>query len=553
MKKSSLFTLTLMLLGVACLVTLTTTSANNKGKFAAVTFNKDVAPIFNAKCAECHRPGETAPFSTLTYKETRPWAKSIKEKVVSREMPPWHADPHFGQFANDRRLSDTEIKTIVAWVDGGAVEGNAKDLSPPPKFTEGWNIPKPDVVLIMDEDYALDASGPDEYQLFEIPTNFTEDKYIQMAEARPGNRKIVHHIIAFVIPPGAPSLRQVKKENRDKAIEMSLKNTPWYRDGLLIRSKAETPVYDHGKDIPQNLRGFNNVDDFLAGYAPGRNPDAWEPGTAKKIPAGATIRLQVHYSKIAGSVQKDRSMIGLVFAKETPAKVVNTRGAANMFFAIPPGAEKHKVTAEWTIWRDTTVYSFSPHMHYRGAAMEYQATYPDGKTETLLNVPNYSFAWQTTYQLKQPKRLPKGTKITVTALFDNSAKNKYNPDPKQTVRYGEPTYDEMMIGFMDYASEWPALVKVDPQVFADYVGKYDRGEGRIIVIVREGDKLINIAADGKTKFELAPIGKDNFRMLDTENEVTFIRNDKGEVIERLIEFDGGAIRNKKLKETASGQ
>ena len=552
MKKSSLFTLTLVLFCAACLVTLTTSSANNTKKAAkAVTFNKDVAPIFNAKCAECHRPGEAAPFSTLTYKDVRPWAKSIKEKVVTREMPPWHADPHFGQFANDRRLTDAEIKSIVAWVDAGAIEGEAKDAKPAPKFTEGWSIPKPDVVLVMEEAYTVAASGPDEYQYFEIPTNFTEDKYIQMAEARPGNRKVVHHIIAFVIPPGQASLSKVKKEAKDKAIEMSLKNTPWYRDGLLIRSKAETPVYDNGADVPQNLRGFNSVDDFLAGYAPGRNPDIWEPGTAKKVPAGATIRLQVHYSKIAGAEQQDRSMIGLIFAKEKPQKVLSTRGAANMFFSIPPGADHHKVTAEWTMWRDTTVYNFSPHMHYRGAAMEYKVTYPDGKTEMLLNVPNYSFAWQTTYVLKTPKLLPKGSKVFVTAYFDNSARNKFNPDPKQTVRYGEPTYDEMMIGFMDYAPEWPALVKVDPKVYEDYLGRYDRGEGRIISIAREGEKLINIAADGKTKYELLPIGKDKFRLQSNESEVTFMRNEKGEVVERLIEFDGGSSRNKKLKDVAS--
>ncbi|HEX4947049.1 MAG TPA: cytochrome c [Blastocatellia bacterium] len=552
MKKSSIITLTLILLGVACLVTLQTASA--KRKPAAVTFTKDVAPIFNAKCTQCHRPGEPTPFSTLTYKDARPWAKSIKEKVVSREMPPWHADPHIGQWANDRRLSEAEIKTIVAWVDGGAVEGNPKDLPPAPKFAEGWNIPTPDVVLQMEEEYVLAASGPDEYQYFDVPTNFAEDKYVQMAEARPGNRKVVHHIIAFVVPPGQPTLNKIKKENRDKALEMSLAGTPLYRDGSLIRLKKDAPVYDNGADVPQKLRGFNNVDDFLTAYAPGHNPDEWKPGTAKKVPAGATIRFQVHYSKVSGSEQKDRSMVGLIFAKEKPQKTLNTRAIANSFFAIPANAPRHKVTAEWTAWRDTTIYTLMPHMHYRGAAMEYKVTYPDGKSEVLLNVPNYSFAWQAGYILKTPKTLPKSSKITVTGYFDNTAKNKFNPDPNQVVRYGEPTYDEMMMGFMDYTTEWPAIVKVDPQVFADYVGKYDRGEGRSITIMREGDKLINIAADGKTKFELAPIGKDRFRMLDTENEVTFIRNDKGEVIERLMEFDGGAMRNKKIKDVAtSGQ
>jgi mono/diheme cytochrome c family protein len=530
----------------------TTTSANSNPKSnpKSVTFNKDIAPIFHAKCAECHRPGETAPFSTLTYKDVRPWAKSIKEKVVNREMPPWHADPHIGQWSNDRRLSDSEVKTITAWVENGAAEGSAKDLPAAPKFTDGWNIPTPDAVLPMEEEYTLEASGPDEYQYFEVATNFTEDKYIQMAEARPGNRKIVHHIIAFVVPPGQPSLKSVSKEMRAKAIEMSLMGSPFYRDGSLIRMKADTPVYDHAKDVPEKLRGENSVDDFLAAYAPGHSPDVWEPGVAKKIPAGATIRLQVHYSKVAGSEQKDRSMIGLIFAKEKPKKVLATRAIANMFFKIPANASQHKVTGEWTAWRDTTVYTFLPHMHYRGAAMEYVAYYPDGKKETLLNVPQYSFAWQAGYIFKTPKLLPKGTKVVVTGTFDNSAKNKFNPDPSKDVRYGEPTYDEMMIGFMDYATEWPAVVKVDPKAYDDYVGRYQSGN-KFIEVKREGDKLMSYATDGKTKYELLPVGKDKFRLLDNEIEVTFIRNEKGEVVERLRESDGLVARNMKVKEAAA--
>ena len=552
MNYRNIVTLSLILLGAAGLSTIHSASANRKP--AAVTFSKDVAPIFHSKCTECHRPGEAAPFSTLTYKDVRPWAKSIKEKVVSREMPPWHADPHFGEWANDRRLSETEIKTIVAWVDGGAVEGSPKDLPEAPKYAAGWSIPTPDVVLQMEEEYSLDANGPDEYQYFDVPTNFTEDKYIQMAEARPGNRKVVHHIIAFIVPPGQPTLNKIKKENRQKALEMSLANTPLYRDGALIRLKKEAPVYDNGADIPPELRGYNNVDDFLTAYAPGHNPDVWKLGTAKKVPAGATIRFQVHYSKVAGSEQKDRSMIGLIFAPEKPIKTLNTRAIANSFFKIPANTSHHKVTAEWTAWRNTTVYTLMPHMHYRGAAMEYKVTYPDGKSEVLLNVPNYSFAWQAGYTLKTPKMLPKGSKITVTGYFDNTAKNKFNPDPNQIVRYGEPTYDEMMMGFMDYSHEWPAAVKVDPKIFDDYIGKYDRGDNRVITIIREGDKLINIATDGKQRYELQPIGKDKFRMLGNETEVTFVRNESGEVIERLIEFDGGAFRNKKLKDaTNSGQ
>ena len=548
MKRNFIFSLSIGLLGATSILTFATVGANSVAK--TPTFNKDVAPIFNAKCSECHRSGEAAPFSTLSYTEARPWAKSIREKVISKEMPPWHADAHFGQWKNDRRLSEAEIKTIVAWVDGGAVEGNPKDLPPAPKFIEGWNITKPDVIIEMPEEYTLDANGADEYQYFDMPTNFTEDKYLQMVEARPGNRKIVHHILAFIVPAGSPSLSKVKKEMRDKAIEMSLKDTPWFRDGQLIRTKPDTPIFNNAADTPQDLRGFNNVDDYLTAYAPGHNPDIWEPGIAKKIPAGATIRFQVHYSKVAGSIQKDRSMVGMVFAKSKPEKLLTTHAVANMFFKIPAGANHHPVNAEWTMWRDSKIYSFSPHMHYRGAAMEYRATYPDGKSEVLLSVPNYSFAWQTSYFLKEPKLLPKGTKLSVTAHFDNSAKNKFNPDPTKDVRYGEPTYDEMMIGFLDNTYEWPAAVKIDPALLSDYVGRYDVGKGAFIEVVREQDKIISIGTD-KTKYELVPIGKDKFRMVEQESELTFIRNAQGEVVERLKESQWGEARIKKIKESAS--
>jgi hypothetical protein len=317
------------------------------------TFSKDVAPIFFKKCAECHRPGESAPMSLLSYEDARPWAKAIREKVAGREMPPWHADPRVGEFANDRRLAQTEIDTITAWVDGGAQEGNPKDLPPAPQFADGWGIGKPDLVLEMSDEYALEANGPDEYQNFDIPTIFTEDKYVQMAEARPGNRKIVHHIVAFVLPPGSAAVAQSPRESRNEVIDASLNKTPFYRDGSLVRTRAETPVYDNAAETPEKLRSFNNnVDNFLTAYAPGHNPDIWEPGLAKKISAGSTIRLQVHYSKVAGSTQKDRSMIGLVFAKEPPKRLLQTRAVSNVFFKIPPGAENHKVTAVWTIPRE---------------------------------------------------------------------------------------------------------------------------------------------------------------------------------------------------------
>jgi len=517
-----------------------------------VTFNKDVAPIFFKSCAECHRTGEAAPMSLMSYKDARPWAKSIREKVLSREMPPWHADPHVGEWANDRRLTQAEVEAIVAWVDGGAQEGNPKDLPSAPQFAEGWNIGKPDVVIQIPEEYTLDANGPDEYQYFDVPTGFTEDKYVQMAEARPGNRKVVHHVIAFIVPPGNPSLAKVPKEMKDKMVEMSLKTTPFYRDGFLIRTKTDQPVYNDGNEIPLNLRGFNNVDDFLTAYAPGSNYGIWKPGIVKKIPAGATIRFQIHYSKVAGSVQKDRSMVGLVFAKDPPARLIRTRAVSNVFFQIPPNSERHQVTGVWTPKTDVTVYSLMPHMHYRGAAMEYKVTYPDGRSEVLLSVPNYSFAWQTSYFPKAPVRIPAGSKIVVTGYFDNSAKNKFNPDPTKSVRHGEPTYDEMMMGFMDYVAEKPAtLAKVEPKIFDAYVGQYDMGNNRIYTVTRDGNRFF-VQAPGNPRRELFPESEVKFFVPETEVRITFIKNDKGEVVEILFEQNDRAAHWKKIKDVSAG-
>jgi Copper type II ascorbate-dependent monooxygenase, C-terminal domain len=517
-----------------------------------ITFNRDVAPIFFKNCAECHRPGEAAPFSVLSYKDIRPWAKSIREKIISREMPPWHADPQVGEWANDRRLKQQEIDTITAWIDGGVMEGDASDLPAAPQFTEGWSIGKPDVVLEMPEEFTLGASGPDEYQYFDVPTNFTEDKYVQMAEARPGNRKVVHHVIAFVVPPGSPSLAKVPKAQRDKALEMALKTSPFYRDGYLIRLKPDQPVYNDANEIPPTVRGDAGIGDFLTGYAPGSMPSVWNPGVAKKIPASATIRFQVHYSKVAGSEQKDRSKIALIFAKQPPDKILKARAASNIYFQIPPGAERHKVTAFWKPSVDVTIHSLSPHMHYRGAAMEYQVVYPDGKSEMLLNVPKYSFNWQMTYNPKEMLRIPAGSRIEVTGYFDNSAKNKLNPDPTKAVRHGEPTYDEMMMGFVEYVAERPKqLARIDPHFFDTYAGKYDPGNNRLYSVTREGDRYFG-QAQGGAKREMFPVSETRFLMPEAESQITFIKDEKGEVVEMLSEQNGRVTRLKRVKEVTRG-
>ncbi|MCI0488699.1 MAG: cytochrome c [Blastocatellia bacterium] len=416
-----------------------------------ITFSKDVAPIFYSNCVVCHRPDDLAPMSLISYKEARPWARSIKERVATRDMPPWHADPKHGDFANDRRLSQKEIDTIVAWVDQGAKEGDPKDLPKLPEYADGWHIGTPDVVLSMTKEHTVEAEGSDDYLYFTIPTNFKEDKWVRAAEIRPGNKKVVHHVIAFVAPQSA--LAQLFSGRRNQSQRQSY----FITEGTLRRVRADAPVTDDGCNATgddsrsANRRsGSGGGGTFLAGFAPGKDWDYWPEGTAKKIPAGSMIVFQMHYSKTTGKPETDRSSIGLIFAKSPPEKTVVTTGISNILFRVPPGEGNHEVTSCQTLDRDVEIYSYMPHMHLRGKDMKYEAVFPDGRRETLIWVPNYSFSWQTVYKLKKPLTLPKGTKLIVTAHFDNSPKNKYNPDPSKSVRWGDPTYDEMMIGWIEY-------------------------------------------------------------------------------------------------------
>ena len=462
-------------------------------------------------------------------------------------MPPWHADPHVGEFSNDRRLSQAEIDLISAWVEGGASEGNAKDLPPAPRFVEGWRIGKPDVILPMKEEYTIEATGPDEYQYFSMATGFTEDKYVQMAEARPGNRKVVHHILAFVAPPGGRDISKLSREELHKLFDDDGPNSMFYSDGFLRRVKMDAKVNDDGCN---GKFGEDDAGDVIAGYAPGMNPEIFAPGMAKKIPAGAAIIFQIHYSKVAGSVQKDRSMLGLVFAKEPTQKLRIKRGIENAFFKIPPGAAAHQATACWQPKEDLTLYSMLPHMHYRGAAMEYKAIYADGKSEVLLNVPNYNFGWQTSYVLKNPKFIPKGTRIQITATFDNSAKNKSNPDPGKAVRWGDPTYDEMLIGYLDYRPERKVVAGLDAKALEAFTGLYDAGLMKLKVS-RTGHQLY-VELANQPKIELLPESETKFFIREIQNYVTFIRNDKGEVTEAVIEMGSKPIHARKKIENPAG-
>ena len=359
-------------IAAVCLALMPATEASDKSASTkTVTFAKDIAPIFNNNCVGCHRPGEIAPMSLLSYKDARPWAKSIKEKVATGVMPPWHADPHYGTFQNDRRLSQKDIDTIVSWVDQGAKEGNPKDLPPTPQFADGWNIGKPDVVFYLPQEYTVPASGTVEYKYFRVPTNFKQDMYIQAAEIRPGQRGVVHHIIVFS---------------------------------------------QSAKD-PQRL---------IVGYAPGEQPAVISKGLARKIPAGSDLVFQVHYTP-NGTEAKDKSYVGFVFAKEPPKAEILTRPIMNARFAIPPGDPNYRVDASFELGTDVKLASLHPHMHGRGKDFEYRVVYPSGQTDILLRVPRFDWHWQNWYNLDQPIALPKGTRIDCTAHFDNSPNNPKTP------------------------------------------------------------------------------------------------------------------------------
>jgi hypothetical protein len=389
--------------GVLCFLLAIGVSASGPSKTTA-TFTKDVAPILFNRCVDCHRTGEIAPMSLLSYQEVRPWAKSIRQRVVDRSMPPWSADPHYGKFSNDPSLSQKEIDTIVAWVDAGAPKGDDKDMPPTPKFVEGWTIGKPDVVLSMQEEHSVPAEGTVPYLYFSIPTGFTEDKWVQAMEIRPGNRSVVHHVIAFVQERGAAP-------------------------GEAQRGRGQ-----------------------LGGITPNKTGVVLAPGTARLVKAGSNIVFQMHYTT-NGEATKDRTSIGLIFAKQPPIRTLVTGNAMNARFAIPPGEANHEVKSSTTFKEDVHLTSFMPHMHFRGKDFTYTAVYPDGRSEILLNVPKYDFNWQLTYVLEKPIALPKGTRLDCVAHFDNSTRNKYNPDPTREVRWGDQTWEEMMIGWFSFTRD----------------------------------------------------------------------------------------------------
>jgi len=423
-----------------------------------VTFTRDVAPILYKHCVACHHPNDIAPMSLLTYKDARPWAASIHQAVVTGKMPPWKADPHFGKWSNDPRLSASEIGTIKAWIDGGEPEGDPKAMPASPSFPDGWKIGKPDAVITIPEQ-TIEATGPDEYVYLKVPTNFTEDRWIVAAELRPGNRRIVHHAHVFVVDPPNPNETKQAVE-KDPQREYA----KWLRieQGSLEWVRPEAPVIDNGCSVDDNglFPGSHSSDlgSLISSYLPGRAADVYPEGTARKIPAGSTLNFQIHYSRTTGKKELDATSVGLIFAKEPPRQISRRIDLSNQMFRLPAGDPDHAVSECHTFSKDVLITSLTPHMHLRGKSMRIVADLPNGEKQTLLYVPAYSFNWQITYRAEDPILLPKGTRIEILATFDNSANNPTNPDPKKDVRWGSASETEMMDGWIEYLDAPPKSV-----------------------------------------------------------------------------------------------
>lgn len=378
------------------------------------TYSGEVAKILNDNCVTCHRPGiQFTPMALTDYESVRPWAKSIRTAVANRQMPPWHANPQFGHFKNDISLSAEEIETVVRWVDAGSPLGDPAQVPPTPTFAEGWQIGTPDVILDMGRDFEVPAEGVVPYQFFSVKTDFPEDRWIEAMEAKAGNLDVVHHIVIYIRNP---------------------------REGF--------PNPDAG--------GFGNG--LLGALSPGNTPSIYMPGQGKLLKKGATLVFNMHYNT-NGVPATDRSYVGLKFHKAPVTQQIVTRGIDRVDFEIPPNNPNYEIRSEFTFPEDSTLISLMPHMHYRGKDFRYTAYFPDGREEVLLDVPRYNFDWQVYYHLTEPKKLPAGTRIECVAHMDNSAGNPLNPDPNQAVRFGQQTFEEMMIGWIDYTRDAEDLTK----------------------------------------------------------------------------------------------
>lgn len=371
------------------------------GEPAAPVFTRDVAPILHKHCVVCHRPGEVAPMALRTYDEVRPWAKSMKTALKKGQMPPWFSDAPRGTFANDPRLTDQELETILRWIDSGAPRGNPKDMPDLPEYTEGWQLGEPDYVVDLPE-VQVPADGPDYFPDLQFDLEAPERRWVRAVEVRPGNRAVNHHVVLFA---------QGGRGMRDS--------------------------------------GFFDV---LAVWGAGSPPTVYPEGMGRWVSPGQRITTNMHYHP-NGEATVDQTRVGLYFGEGALKKEITAALAGSMTFEIPAGVENHPVYSSWIVDQDIRVVSFFPHMHLRGKSMKLSAHLPNGDVRTLLNVPEYDFDWQLFYYPREPMPLPRGTRIDIEARYDNSAGNPDNPDPTRDVGFGLQSTDEMSFGLFEFIPE----------------------------------------------------------------------------------------------------
>ena len=389
------------------------------------TFYRDVLPVLQKHCQVCHREGEIAPFSLVTYQQAKSWANLIRSSVDARKMPPWFADPCCGHFSSDPSLTPAEIRAVDDWVSQGAPAGDPRDAPPPPHWTQGWNIAPPDLIVSMPVPVKIPAEGDVEYTYEIVPTHFKTGKWVRMSELRPSARDHVHHAVVYVRPP----------------------DSNWLRGAPVGAPFTASTLHD-----PHLMHDARfTTSDLLLVYAPGSSPENWPEGMAKFIPAGSDLVFQMHYTT-NGHRAVDQTALGMVFAKRAPQQRVLTLQLANEddMVPIPPNTDNYRVEVHGTLPNDALLLSFFPHMHLRGKKFEYNIVHPDGSRETLLRV-HWDFYWQLSYRLAQPRLLPAGTMLEAIAWYDNSRNNPHNPDPDDPVEWGDQTYNEMMVGFFDVA------------------------------------------------------------------------------------------------------
>jgi len=391
-----------------------------------VTYSNQISRILQARCVICHRAGEIAPFALTGYEEASGWAETIRDVINDQRMPPWHANPHYGKFSNDARLTDEEKQLIFEWIKNGTPEGDRSQLPPKFQYADGWRIPGPDLVVRMPKPFKVAAKGTVEYQYFITDPGFKHDVWIRAAEGRAGNRNVVHHMVLFFMPPE-------QKEPRP--------------EDPLVRT--------------------------VGSFAPGTPPMIPPDGISRRVPAGSKLVFQMHYTP-NGTEQVDQSEVGLTFADpKTVRKELFMGATVNFQFLIPPGAADYRVEAKETFDEDTLIYAFLPHMHYRGKAFRFSAVTPGTKPDVLLDVPRYDFNWQNVYWPTEPILMRAGSKMQCDAAFDNSETNLANPNPAEPVHWGEQTWEEMMVGSYYYCSAEQDLTLGPPRITRRNDGKYE--------------------------------------------------------------------------------